>query len=327
MRLIWLLVTIGTMTPIEKDDQLGALTREIIEALDSVNGGVHPGFRPAHAKGIMCSGTFTPAAGAISLTRAPHVQRASTAVTVRFSDFTGIPTIADNDPNANPKGIAMRFHLDAESGTDIVGHSVDGFPVRNGEDFVAFFRAIAASGPKAAKPTPIEQFLASHPAALEFIQKPKPFPSSFAKESFFGVNAFKFTNREGVVKFGRYRIRPEGGNEYLSAEAAAGKSASYLFDEIKDRLMRGTARLNIVVQIAEEGDTTDDATVHWPESRTQVAFGMVELARILPDSDGVQHETIFDPVPKVDGIETSGDPLPKLRSAAYLMSGRRRKQA
>lgn len=315
------------MTPSEKDDQLGALTRQIIEALDSVNGGVHPGFRPAHAKGIMCSGTFTPAAGASGLTCAPHIQQSSTSVTVRFSNFTGIPTIADNDPNANPKGIAIRFHLGADAGTDIVGHSVDGFPVRNGEEFVAFFRAIAASGPKAAKPTPIDKFLTSHPAALEFVQAPKPFPSSFAKESFFGVNAFRFTNREGVVKFGRYRIRPEGGSDYLAADAVAAKSANYLFDEIRERLGRGSVTLNIFVQVADAGDPTNDATVHWPESRTQIALGTVELTRVITDSDGAQHEIIFDPVPKVDGIDTSEDPLPKLRSAAYLMSGRRRKQA
>ena len=128
------------------------------------------------------------------------------------------------------------------------------------------------------------------------------------------------------MKFGRYRIRPEGGSDNLTADAAAAKSASYLFDEIKERLARGPAQLNIFVQIAEDGDTTDNATVHWPESRSQIAFGTVELTRVLPDSNFAQHEIIFDPVPKVDGIDTSGDPLPKLRSAAYLMSGRRRKQ-
>jgi len=41
------------MTPIEKDDQLAALSRDLLNAFDAVNGGVHAGFRPAHAKGIM----------------------------------------------------------------------------------------------------------------------------------------------------------------------------------------------------------------------------------------------------------------------------------
>jgi catalase len=57
------------MTPIEKDDQLTALSREIIQAFDNVNGGVHPGFRPAHAKGILLSGVFTPSPGDLSAKR------------------------------------------------------------------------------------------------------------------------------------------------------------------------------------------------------------------------------------------------------------------
>ena len=34
---------------------------------------------------------------------------------------------------------------------------------------------------------------------------------------------------------------------------------------------------------------------------------------------------IFDPVPRVDGIESAGDPLTEVRSDLYLLSGRRRR--
>src|SRR4051812_24908295 len=101
--------------------------KAVLEAFDNVNGH-HPGFRPAHAKGILLTGVFTPAPMATLLTRAPHVVRASTPVTVRFSDFAGIPSISDNDPGASPRGVAIRFHLAEHSHTDIIGHSVDGFP-------------------------------------------------------------------------------------------------------------------------------------------------------------------------------------------------------
>jgi hypothetical protein len=43
--------------------------------LDELSGGVHPGFKPAHAKGLMCKGTFSPASEAAGLTRAPHATR------------------------------------------------------------------------------------------------------------------------------------------------------------------------------------------------------------------------------------------------------------
>ncbi len=35
------------------------LARDLLEVLDQLSGGVHPGFRPVHAKGVMYSGTFT----------------------------------------------------------------------------------------------------------------------------------------------------------------------------------------------------------------------------------------------------------------------------
>src|SRR5208337_2981204 len=74
------------------------LTEDLVQALDNLFG-LHPGFRPVHAKGIFFSGDFTPSAQVASLTRAPHAQGQTTPVTVRFSDFAGIPTVPDNDPN------------------------------------------------------------------------------------------------------------------------------------------------------------------------------------------------------------------------------------
>ncbi len=323
----WPLARLLVMTPTEKDDQLAALSRDLLNAFDAVNGGVHAGFRPAHAKGIMLSGAFTPAPGATSLTRAPHLSRASTPVSVRFSDFTGIPTIPDNDPNASPRGFAVRFHLDGDAYTDIVGHSTDGFPTRTAEELAEFLRAIAASGPNAPKPTPIESFLATHPAALEFVQAPKPFPSSFAKESFFGVNAYKFTNAAGAVRFGRYRIRPDGGGDYLSAEAAAAKSANYLIEEIKERVAKGSVKMHIVVQLAEPGDIVDNSTIHWPANRPQQEFGTISLTAVMPNNEAAQRDFITDVIPRVDGIDPSDDPLLEARAAVYLMSGRGRRAA
>src|SRR5216110_860834 len=69
-----------------------ALIQQLLDVLDQLSG-PHPGFRPAHAKGLMCSGTFTPSPEAAKLTRAPHSNRPTTAVTVRYSDSTGVPTV------------------------------------------------------------------------------------------------------------------------------------------------------------------------------------------------------------------------------------------
>jgi catalase len=302
-----------------------ALAQQLLDALDALSG-LHPGFRPAHAKGLMCSGTFTPSPEAAKLTRAPHASRPSTPVTVRYSDTTGVPTIPDNDPaQSGPRGIAVRFHLADHAHTDIVAHSTNGFPVRTGEEFLEFLRAAAAFG--AGRPEALGSFLATHPRAKQFVEAPKPIPTSFAREAFFAVTSFQFSNADGVSRHGRFRIRPEAGTEYLSNEQAAAKSANFLFDEIGQRLARQPARLGVFVQMAGSGDNVADASVTWPDSRTEIPFGTITLTARVDDQAPDRRKVIFDPVPRVDGIEPSGDPLSEVRADLYLLSGRRRRAA
>jgi catalase len=81
------------------------------------------------------------------------------------------------------------------------------------------------------------------------------------------------------------------------------------------------------VQLAEVGDIVDDATVRWREERAQRAFGEISLQEIAPNDAVAQQHIIFDPIPRVDGIEASADPLFEPRANIYLMSGRRRRAA
>ena len=301
------------------------LAQQLLDAFDQLQG-VHPGFRPAHAKGLMCSGVFTPSAEAAKLTRAPHANRASTPVTVRYSDSTGLPNIPDNDPaRSGPRGIAVRFHLDDHLHTDIIAHSYDGFPVRTGEEFLEFLRAAAAFG--AGRPEAMGAFLAAHPNAKRFVEAPKPIPTSFAREAFFAGTAFKFTNSSGVSRHGRFRVRPNAGTEYLSNEAAAAKSPNFLFDELGARLAREAVKLGIFVQMAEPDDDIADASTTWPASRTEIPFGTVTLTARVDDQAPERRKIIFDPLPRVDGIDASGDPLTQVRADIYLLSGRRRRTA
>lgn len=303
--------------PLPSDEKIIQLANDLIAQFDA-NSGLHPGFRPAHAKGIMLSGSFTPAPEAASLTRAPHITRKSTAVTVRFSDGTGLPAVPDNAPESNPRGFAVRFHLAGHVHTDIVSHSTDGFPSRTGQEFLEFLRAAATGDPSS--------FLATHPAALAFIQTPKPNPASFATEAYFGVTAFRFINPQGVARYGRYRIVSKAGIQHLDDATAQSKSENYLFDELTRRISAAPIRFDIQVQVADEKDTVDDATIHWPANRPIVPFGALELAAKAPD-DEEHRRIIFDPIPRVDGIEPSADPLLELRAAIYLVSGRRRRHA
>ncbi len=312
--------------PLPTDEKIIALSQDLIKAFDTLFG-LHPGFRPAHARGEMLTGTFTPAPGASSFTAAPHITRDSVPVTARFSSSTGIPLIPDNDPNANPRGLAIRFNLAEHVHTDIVSHSTDGFPTRTGAEFLEFLHAVAATDPSKPSPTPVEQFLGAHPEALAFIQTPKPSPSSFARETYYGVTALKFTNKEMVSHFGRYRIIPEAGNDHLDDASTKTKEPNFLFDELTERIAKGPISFNILVQVANDGDIVDDATKHWPEDRPLVNLGKIILTAPVADNAHEQKKIIFDPIPRVEGIEPSDDPLLELRAAVYLISGRRRRKA
>jgi catalase len=309
--------------PLPSDEKLLSLSHDLLQQFDTMFG-LHPGFRPAHAKGLMLSGTFRPSREAASLTRAPHATRPATPVLARFSNSTGLPLLPDNDANANPRGLAIRFALGDHVHTDIVSHSTDGFPTRTGQEFLEFLRA--AAGPSSSKAA-LEAFLGTHPAALAFVQTPKPTPSSFARERYFGVTAMRFIRADGAGRYGRYRIAPEAGVDHLDDAAAANRHPGFLFEELPARIAKGPIGFRILVQVAQEGDIVDDATIHWPEDRQLIELGRLQLTEVVAGNEQEQQKIIFDPIPRVDGIEPSGDPLLELRAAIYLLSGRRRRQA
>ncbi len=94
------------------------LADEIVDALSALFGKQN-GHRAAHAKGIVCEGTFRPAPSAASVCRAPHFQGAPTPITARFSSNTGVIDIPDGDPNSVPHGFAVKFHLPGGATTDL----------------------------------------------------------------------------------------------------------------------------------------------------------------------------------------------------------------
>lgn len=312
--------------PLPTDEKVLELSDNLLTQFAALFG-EHPGFRPAHAKGTMLSGTFVPTAAASGLSSAQHFSRESTPVVVRFSDTTGLPTIPDTDPNANPKGMAVRFMLGDRVHTDIVSHSTNGFPARTGEEFLEFLRAVGASDPAYLAGSPLEAFLGSHPAALRYVQTPKPSPVSFAQETYHGVTAMKFSTADGVSRFGRYRIVPQAGIHYLDDEELKSKGPDYLFDELAERVSAGPVRFTVVVQVAEDGDVVDDATISWPPDRQIVELGTLDLTAPVANDAAEQKHDIFDPIPRLAGIEPSDDPLLELRAAIYLLSGRRRRAA
>ncbi|CZR60735.1 related to srpA precursor [Phialocephala subalpina] len=304
--------------PFPSDEQIMKTAAGLVEQLQAIFG-KHPGFRPAHAKGELYSGSFIPSAKAKELSIAPQFNAPETPVLVRFSNSTGIPNIPDTDPNADPRGIAIRFDLGGRKHTDIISHSTPFFPTRTGAEFLELLQHIAAGT--------VGDYLPTHPNALAFVQAPKPPPASFATQQYWGVTAFKLIDSAGKATFIRYHVVPEAGVHTLTDEVVKEKDANYLQEELKTRLASGPISFKILAQVAEDGDVTDNATVHWPESRPVIELGTFKLDAIVPDSAAKMKYIIFDPIPRVEGVEPSDDPLLEMRAALYLISGKQRRAA
>ena len=300
-----------------KAEQNKSVAEQTIAHLNRLSGGPHSGMRANHAKGLLVSGSFTPSAGAAAISIAPHFKE-TVPVIVRFSTGTGLPAIADGNPNSRPYGMAIRYTLPQGGVTDFVGISYDGFPVSTPEDFLGLLNALGSTEKS------IDTFLASHPAALAFVRAPKPAPASFGSQSYFGVHAFEFMNTNGIRRFGRYRIVPVGGNEFLSEAEAAKRSNDYLIEELPLRLAQGEVKFKIVLQVAEKGDVINDATIAWPEERAIVELGTLTLSKPVANSRQQEKTLAFNPLILPDGIAPSSDPVLLARPIVYAISVGRR---
>ena len=291
----------------------------IVDTLNQLSGGVHPGYRANHAKGVLVTGTFTPTSGAAEYSMAPHFA-AAVPVVVRFSNATGVPTMPDASPNGSPHGVAIRFQLPGGENTDIVSISANGFPVATPEEFLALLTAVTQSGAGAAKPSPIEQFLGSHPVALKFVTTPRPAPVSFGTLAFYGVNAFKFTNAKGVSRFVRYQILPVAGEQALDAALVANAAPDYLMDELPQRIAKSAVKFRLLAQVASATDQTIDGSAVWPAERPVVELGTLSLTGTPVEQVLAQKALLFNPLLLPTGIEPSADPVLLARPGAYAVS-------
>lgn len=294
---------------------------QLVNAMNKVFG-VHAGFRANHAKGVVVEGKFKPSAEAAGLSKAVLFSGGEIPVTVRFSNSTGVPNLPDGSDDANPHGMAVKFHLPGGSDMDIVINSLKFFPVATAEELRDLFLAIADSGPGAAKPTRLDQFVAGHPsvpAALGTIATPE----SLASEAYFGVNAFVLVNKAGEKQAVRWQMLPEK-VVHLDKADAAKRAPDFLMAELPARLKQGPVVFRFKAQLAAAGDSTKDPSKPWPDDRKLVELGTLTIDKAVADSDAAQKTLLFLPGQLTDGIETSDDPMIDIRNGAYAISFSRR---
>lgn len=302
----------------------GNVAVKLVDTLTELAQGPHKGFRSNHAKGIVITGSFTPSTEAKNYSVAAHFSQ-KVPVTVRFSNATGVPNLPDADPHARPNGMAIRFTLPDNNSTDIVSISYNGFPVATPEEFLELLTAIKTNATDTNKPTKLGQFLQSHPAALTFVQTPKPVPASFAHQSFFGVNSFIFENAQGVKQHFRYRIVPKAGDNFLTEEAAKQMTPDFLMEEIKQRVLKTPVEYSLQAQLPKQGDPLLDGSKTWPDDRQLIDLGTIRLDA-LPADPAAWDKQMFNPLLLTKGIEATADPVLQTRPVAYSVSFGRRLQ-
>jgi catalase len=287
--------------------------------------GRHPGYRPVHAKGLVCTGMFRASADAARVTRAPHFAGQAVPITVRFANSNGNPEVHDGAPGV--RSMAVKFQLPGGKSADILANSIEGFVARTPEELLEFLKA-QLPDPASGKPDPeaLPRFLAGHPAAAAFVGRlmKKPVPASYAQATYHAEHAFRFTAADGTSRFGRYRLVPQAGEAFLSPDDAGKRDPNFLRQELEGRLKTGPAAFRLLLQLAETGDPTDDVTALWPEGRPVVELGRLEITGTSPTSAADEKRLIFDPTNRTDGIDLSADPILLARSAAYSISYDRR---
>ncbi|MDQ6607216.1 MAG: catalase family peroxidase [Actinomycetota bacterium] len=294
------------------------------QAIDVVNQvfGRHAGFRALHAKGLVCTGSFTPSPEGGELTRAAHMRGGELPATFRFSNGAGDPHHADWLPD--PRGMAVKLYLPDGARTDIVAVSSPRFPVKTPEGFIEL---VHAQAPGRRAPFRLARVLIRHPEAVRNLPvlAPTLLPrTSYAGITYYGIHAFKWIDATGAERYVRYTLVPESTAEKLSPRAAKRRDPDYLRQELHQRLIAGPVHFTLELQIANSGDPVDDPSAAWPKDRRRVNAGRLQVTGLDTDRERGDDVLVFDPTRVIDGIELSNDPVLRFRGPAYSESVARR---
>jgi len=283
----------------------------MVDALERMSGR-HPGRRRAYARGRCFDATFTPSGAAAAYTTACHLQRNRVRAVVRFANNT-----APDTGCATVRGMSVKF-----PGTDLVAMSAPVFMAATPASFLELTRVLTGKPPGSReRADAMTAFVTAHPESGPALATAAtiPTPTSYATARFWAVHAFVWIAPDGTRRHVRYRWEPDAGCH----QAATGDVP--LDGELVERLRRGPVSFTLKVQFAEPGDPTDDPTRAWPDTRTEIAAGRLDVRGPVAD-EYFWDNHMFNPTRLVPGIELSDDPVLVCRGAAYGEAFSRRYQ-
>jgi catalase len=212
----------------------------IVDAFNAVSG-KHPGMRASGAKGVCVTGTFTPAADATGLSKAPHFAKA-VPVTGRFSMGGGNPKISDKTKPAT-RGLSLR--LGGENGDLVlVMISAPVFGARTPQQLMASLAARVPGADGKPDAEKVKAFVAANPETTRQAAwlNARPVPASFAGVSYWAVHAYTLTNAKDEARVVKLKAVPAAGELGLTDDELKAKPDSFYADELKDRLGKGPPR-------------------------------------------------------------------------------------
>jgi catalase len=286
-------------------------------------GGHHDGFRRNHAKGLAATGTFASSGAAAEICHAAVFATGTLPVAARFSLSGGVPD--QPDKLATVRGLAVQFQL--PNGEQWRSPMIN-TPVFVDSTPQGFYERILAAKPQpqTGKPDPaaMSAFLARHPetVAAQRIIAQHPPTAGFADSTFWGLNAFRMTNDQGVTVPVRWMLVPQQPSQ--PAGNAANSDPNYLFDALIDAMQHGSQAWKLRIVVGTPEDPTHDATQPWPADRRTIDAGTLTIDAVHTEAPGNARDINFDPLVLPRGIAASDDPLLSARSAVYARSFARR---
>lgn len=298
----------------------------LIDAFER-SAGKHPGFRRNHAKGICVSGYFDSNGNGTALSRASVFERGRTPLIGRFSAPGGNP--AEDDADTTVRSFALLFAMRNGEQWRTGMNSAPVFAVRTPQAVYELQEAMQrdkrTGRPDAAR---LDAFFANHPEtnALRDWLAAHPPASAFYNARYYGIDAFRFTNASGNMRFVRWSVVPDASYAPLDTENPHAKDPDFLAHDLEVQLESGPVRWHLMLTPAGAGDPVDDATRAWPAEREQhrVDAGTIVIEHAQSQIDGPCRDINFDPTVLPAGIAPSDDPLLAARAAAYAVSFDRR---
>jgi catalase len=294
--------------------------QQMIESFEGTFG-VHPGQRRNHIKGTCAAGEFVGTADAAALSRSPLFTGKTIPVVARFSLGGGDPNTPDAAPA--PRGMALEFRL---AGGGLQHITMINVPIFAASSPASFRDAVDASkpDPKTGMPDPakLKAYVESHPDAKPLIELSSGHSptANYYQTPYFSVHTFKFVDAKGVEHPVRWRFIPRDGVKELTAAEIKAAPHDFLEKNLIERTQKGAAVWDMIVYVGEPGDSLDNPTIAWPETRKHFTAGTLKITQATPQKGQACEKINFDPLIMADGMAPTNDPILLFRSPAYAVS-------